>query len=270
MSRGNARQRIFRSPRDHERFLRQFRDNLATYDVALCAYVLMPNHYHLLLQTRRANLARFMQRLGSSYALYFRYQHGVPGHVLQGRYRAKLVEADEYLLPLSRYVHLNPVRTAVGRRRDKAGRLKLLDGYRWSSYGGYVRGRAAEDWIAYDLLLRQFGPGDAAARRHYRGYVHACLLEDDQPLREALRASRYATGSPRFVRKIEGMLLAKRTAGPRDRDLDLPRPLADLATIDRVVAGAYGLEPADLLAPTAAGRARPRAWPSSSPAGSPS
>lgn len=71
-SRGNARRQIFFTDDDRQRFLKQLRDNLAAYDVVLHAYVLMPNHYHLLVRTRRANLSRFMQRLGTSYALYFR------------------------------------------------------------------------------------------------------------------------------------------------------------------------------------------------------
>jgi len=245
MSRGNARQRIFRSDDDRRRFLRQLRDNLATYDVRLYAYVLMPNHYHLLIQTRRANLARFMQRLGSSYALYFRYKHRWPGHVLQGRYRAKLVGGDEYLLPLSRYIHLNPVRTAAAGRLPKRRRLGLLEKYPWSSLAGYVRQKAAETWICYDLL-RQFGSTPAHARRHYRAYVQACLMEDDAPLREALRASRYAIGSPAFAKKVEKMLQKQREARPAQRDLDLPRPLVDLQTIDRIVAEAFRIDPARL------------------------
>ena len=78
------------------------------------------------------NLGRFMQRLNTSYALYFRYKHRAPGHVLQGRYRAKLVEEDDYMVPLSRYIHLNPVRSAA-RRSSKRQRLKLLAECRDSS-----------------------------------------------------------------------------------------------------------------------------------------
>ena len=245
MSRGNARQRIFRSDGDRRRFLRQLRDNLTTYDVALFAYVLMPNHYHLLVQTRRPNLARFMQRLGSSYALYFRFQHDAPGHVLQGRYQAKLVDADEYLLPLSRYIHLNPVRTSAGTRDDKAGRLGRLESYAWSSYPGYIRKEAAEDWIYYDLL-RCFGSTAAASRRHYRAYLHACLMEDDRPLREALRASRYAIGSPAYIQNVEEMLQRQRTGESKDRDVSLPRKTVALEAIDGAVAAAFGLAPEDL------------------------
>src|SRR5208283_3536769 len=101
-------------------------------------------------------LARFMQRLNTSYALYFRYKHRAPGHVLQGRYKAKLVEDDEYLLPLSRYIHLNPLRTAASRRLGPAAQQRLLEKYPWSSYRGYVERAAAEERTCYELLA-QFG-----------------------------------------------------------------------------------------------------------------
>jgi len=239
-SRGNARQQIFFTDGDRQRFLRQLRDNLVTYDVVLYAYVLMPNHFHLLVRTRRPNLSRFMQRLGTSYALYYRYRRNAPGHVLQARYRAKLVEEDEYLIPLTRYIHLNPARTAAARRLGRRRRLELLAGFRWSSYPGYVRAKDAEAWVCYDVL-RSFAQETVAARRHYRAYVEACLLDDDGPLLEAMRASRYAVGSSQYVARIEDTLRSRRAGGPGDRDLDLPRPVVDLASISRAVAAEFGI-----------------------------
>ena len=240
MSRGNARKRIFYGNDDRQRFLSQLQDNLLTHDAVLYAYVLMPNHYHLLVQTRRADLGRFMQRLNTSYALYFRYKHRAPGHVLQGRYRAKLVEEDDYMVPLSRYIHLNPVRSAA-RRSNKRQRLKLLAECPHSSYRGYVSKQAEEPWVCYDLL-QHFGSSSATARRHYRAYVDACLTDDDRPLQEVMRASRYAIGSEAFVRKIERTLKQARIGRPADRDLDLPRPRVDLELISRVVAEAFDVD----------------------------
>ena len=110
-SRGNGRQRIFFDDDNRERFLQQLKDNLETYDVILYAYVLMSNHYHILVRTKHPNLSRFMQRLNTSYALYFRYKRHTTGHVFQGRYKAKIVEGDTYMIALSRYIHLNPTKT---------------------------------------------------------------------------------------------------------------------------------------------------------------
>ena len=105
-SRGNARREIFHTDDDRERFLDQLRNRVESSGVIVYAFVLMGNHYHLLVRTPRANLDRFMQRLNTSYALYYRYKHGKPGHVFQGRYQALLVTDDSYVLTLSRYIHL--------------------------------------------------------------------------------------------------------------------------------------------------------------------
>ena len=214
ISRGNGRARIFLADDDRLRFLRQLRDNLRTYDVLLYAYVLMDNHYHLLAKTNRANLSQFMQRLNTSYALYFRYRHRRPGHLLQGRYTAKLVEDDQYLVGLSRYIHLNPVKTAAGLRMKKARRLRSLEAFRWSSYPGYVAAKAEEGWVCYDLR-KQFGRSRVAARRCYRAFVQACVMEEDGALRDAMRASRYAIGAQQYISAIEERLRRRRTGRPR-------------------------------------------------------
>jgi len=152
MSRGNARADIFWSDDDRRRFLAQLRDGVRTAGVVLYAYVLMDNHFHLLLRTPRANLSRFMQRLSTSYALYCRYKHRRPGHQLEGRFKAKLVEEETYLLALTRYIHLNPVKTAACRRMPKAARLRRLERYAWSSYPGYVAAKRAAEFVCYDLI----------------------------------------------------------------------------------------------------------------------
>ena len=110
--------------------------------VSLYAYVLLDNHFHILVRTPRANLSAFMQRLLTAYALYARYKHRRPGHVFQGRFRAKLVEDDVYLLAVTRYIHLNPVKIAACRRMNGRQRLARLE--------GYPRGRALMN-VSYDL-----------------------------------------------------------------------------------------------------------------------
>ena len=244
MSRGNSRKRVFFDD-DCLRFLRQLRDNLTTYDVVLYGYVLMDNHFHLLAKTNRANLSRFMQRLNTSYALYFRYKHRSPGHVLQGRYRAKIVEDDQYMVSLSRYIHLNPVRTTAARRLSKSRRVRRLDAFRFSSYPGYTSAAAEEEWVCYDLR-KIFADSTAAARGHYRAYVHACVMEDDRPLLEAMRSSRYAIGSQQYVAEIEQEFEKRRTGKATDRDVALPRAQVDLQRITQIVAEQYGIDPGAL------------------------
>ncbi len=130
-SRGNGRAVIFWSDDDRQRFLAQLADSLHTAGVRLYAFALMENHFHLLVRTPRANLSRFMQRLLTRYALYSRYKHRRPGHLFQGRFKAKLLEDDVYLTAVTRYIHLNPVKIAAFRRVGARERLLYLrDGVR--------------------------------------------------------------------------------------------------------------------------------------------
>ena len=246
-SRGNGRAVIFHSDEDRQRFLAQLAHHLHQCGVVLYAFVLMDTHFHLLLRTPRANLSRFMQRLLSSYALYSRYKHRRPGHVFQGRFKAKLVEDELYLLAVTRYVHLNPVKIAACRRLSAAERLARLETYPWSSYGGYAAAAKAQEFVSDDVL-QEYGRDLAAARRHYRAYVRACLVEDDGPLLEAMAASRYAIGGAPFIEETENRIERRRRGREQDRDLDLPGQSVPLDEIDKAVARHYRMEPKGLSA----------------------
>ena len=241
-SRGNGRADIFLGDDDRQRFLAQLSHHLKMTGVLLYAYALMDNHFHVLVRTPRANLSAFLQRLLTAYALYARYKHRKPGHVFQGRFKAKLVEDDVYLRAVTRYIHLNPVKISAYRRLTARQRLTRLNAYRWSSYAGYVSAAKAEEFVTYEVL-KEYGRDPAAARRQYRAYVEACLLDDDGPLLEAMAASRYAIGGPAFTEKTETRIEKRRSGEVQDRDVDLPRWGVALAEIDAAVAHRYGVEP---------------------------
>jgi len=241
-SRGNGRADIFHSDDDRQRFLAQLAHHVRLSAIDLYAFVLMDNHIHLLCRTPRANLSRFMQRLLSSYALYARYKHRRPGHLFQGRFKAKLVEDDVYLLAVTRYIHLNPVKIAACRRLSALQRLERLEAYRWSSYAGYAAVGKALEFVKYEVL-KEYGRDLAAARRHYRAYVRACLTEDDGPLLEAMAASRYAIGGTAFIERTEEQVEQRRSGRLQDEDLDLPRRTVSLEEIDVAVARHYRVEP---------------------------
>ena len=150
----------------------------------------------------RGNLSRFMQRLLTAYALYARYKHRRPGHQLQGRFKAKLVQDDVYLRAVTRYIHLTPLKIAAYRRLDRRQRLARLEGYPWSSYPGYVDVQRVQEFVNYNVL-KEYGRDLAAARAQYRAYTQACLLEDDGPILEMMAASRYAIGDGQFVERTE-------------------------------------------------------------------
>ena len=154
----------------------------------------------------------------SSYALYSCYKHRRPGHLFQGRFKAKLVEGEVYLLAVTRYIHLNPIKIAACRRLTAEQRLARLEAYPWSSYGGYAAAAQAQEFVNYEVL-REYGRDLAAARRPYRAYVRACLLEDDGPLLEAMAASRYAIGGAAFVERAEERIEGRRSGRVQDQAL---------------------------------------------------
>jgi putative transposase len=109
-SRSNERRAIFADDTDKRRFLEILETTSNLFGAEVHGYVLMRNHFHLILMTPTANLQKFMQRFNTSYTVYFNRRHHRTGHLFQGRYKALLIDRDTYLLELSRYLHLNPVR----------------------------------------------------------------------------------------------------------------------------------------------------------------
>jgi putative transposase len=118
--RGNARQKIFRGDLDRRTLLKRLSLSVRSYGVRVFLYCLMDNHFHLVLETPRANLGRFMQSVLTGYTVSYNLRHRRCGHLFQGRYGARLVAGDDYLLKLSRYVHLNPVNGEGERVADAA------------------------------------------------------------------------------------------------------------------------------------------------------
>jgi putative transposase len=157
MCRGNARRKIFLDDDDRYRFLKLLHESMETYQVLLYAYVMMDSHFHLVVQTVRANLSEFMRRFNICYTGWFHYHHGTCGHLYQGRYKSYLVDADNYLLELSRYVHLNPIRGNRFKDSNHRGQLSYLRKYRWSSLPGYLDARKVNDLVTYDMILQIVG-----------------------------------------------------------------------------------------------------------------
>ena len=113
LSRGNERNPIFKKDSDRALFIATLKDSAELAGVEVISYVLMDNHYHMIIETPNANLSRFMRHFGLTYTVRFNKKYGRSGHLFQGRYKAILVEADEYAAELSRYIHLNPLRADI-------------------------------------------------------------------------------------------------------------------------------------------------------------
>jgi len=172
-SRGNERRNIFRTAGDRERFLDYLGSATTRYGAIIHAYCLMSNHYHLLVETPRANLSQIMRHINGAYTTYFNVKRTRAGHLLQGRYKAILVEADEYAEELSRYMHLNPVRAGIVARPEL---------YRWSSYLSYIGKTPQPEWLKRDFILGFFGAAISGAKKSYQEYVEDVLGKDyDSP-----------------------------------------------------------------------------------------
>jgi len=151
------------------------------YRAVIHVYCLMNNHYHLLLSTPSGNLSQIVRHINGAYTMYFNKRHHRFGHLLQGRYKAILVEADEYAGELSRYIHLNPVRARIVEKPEK---------YLWSSYSYYVSSNKAMRWLTTDWLLLYFGKRSAAAQRAYRAFVEAKIgAAEKNPHKEVIAST---------------------------------------------------------------------------------
>lgn len=223
LGRGNRRQAIFESDEDCERFLALLAESLERFEVDLHAFVLMGNHFHLLAQTHRANLSRWMHWLLSTYTIQFQRRHGRVGHghLFQGRFKSHLVESGSHLLELSRYLHLNPVRGVIlgkGELRERRARLRS---YRWSSYAGYAGLRAPWEVLSEELILGEMSrsvPGRSApaqVRKAYRRFVEIGLAEPLADPKEGLVAQT-VLGSESFIEQVIDRLQAEQRRASRE------------------------------------------------------
>lgn len=161
IARGNQRRRNFRDPADYAKYEALLERYQHQFGFSLYAYVLMPNHVHLLLETGKVPLARVMQGVQQSYTAYFNKRYRLSGHCFQGRYKGILCNQDAYLLTLVRYLHLNPLR---------AGLVRRLGEWRWSSHRAYLN-VSRPGWVAVDPVLSQFARNRAQARIAYQRFM---------------------------------------------------------------------------------------------------
>ena len=177
LSRGNEKREIYRDEKDYLRFLEGMGKMVGRFQLEIHAYVLMSNHYHLLLHTQDAILSRAIQWLGVSYSVWFNRRHGRSGHLFQGRFKSFLVQDDRYFLAMCFYIHGNPLR---------AGMVKKLSDYRWSSYPAYADKRSQPSWLTTDLVLGMHG----GSRKSFLEVQQSFLEEKRNPL-EGLRHGLY-------------------------------------------------------------------------------
>lgn len=207
--RGNERRKIFRGDRDRKSFLERLALSLEIYEVSLLCYVLMDNHFHLLLMTPKGNLGEFMRHFNISYTSAFNRRHRRVGHLYQGRYKAFLIDADNYLLALSRYIHLNPVRLKAFEKKMTDEKWAELSRFRWSSLWGYLLSTKREAFVDYEMVLSQAGGDTRKGRQGYRRFILSGLEgELESPLE--LGRGHGIVGGKDFIDWVKGKLVDRR------------------------------------------------------------
>lgn len=225
-SRGNERKDVFKSRRDREKFLEYLASATERYGAAIHAYCLMSNHYHLLLETPEGNLSQVMRHINGAYTTYFNVKRKRAGHLFQGRFKAILVEADEYAAELSRYIHLNPVR---------AGMAENPKEYPWSSFQSYIGQSKGPDWLKTDFILGYFGKSKLDAGKKYGVFVEELIgKEYDSPLQGAIATA--VLGSPGFVESVMETRVGKRELS---RDLPALRQLTIRPTLEAIITAVH-------------------------------
>lgn len=165
MCRGNRQQPVFRDGRDNEIFLDTLGEACMRCGWRVHAFVLMGNHYHLLIETPEPNLVVGMQWLQGTYTKRFNVRHKEWGHLFQGRYKALLIDqSGEYFSTVATYIHLNPARI-----RGYDFENSRLEDHVWSSYPGYIKLRSRPEWLCAQRVLSCFNVSDTSTgRRKYR------------------------------------------------------------------------------------------------------
>lgn len=162
VSRGNNQRRIFRSGRDYKKFLNILKETKKKYPFYFYSYNLLPNHYHLELETREIPISKIMHQLNNAYAKYFRRRYGGSGHLFQERFFSALITKDLYFWALASYIDRNAV---------EAGLVKKPEDWPWSSYLTYVKKDCNEKLIDQERFLRYGGKNLEKSRLSYLKFI---------------------------------------------------------------------------------------------------
>jgi len=257
--RGNEKRNIFRDDADRAKWLETLSGNLKLYRIELHSYVVMQTHFHLLLMTPEGNLRKFMQRFNTTYTVYFNRRHRRSGHLFQGRYKAILIEKDEYFVELSRYIHLNPVRIKKYSQLGIEEKRRILKGYAWSSYAGYTHLRKRQSLVNYSEILDMAGGGDSfGGRRKYEQFVMDGVMKDMNITFWKGVRGQAVLGSDEFVDWIYDRFLSKKKVDRRELTgiKDLQTGPATVEEIARAVSREFGVEEEGLHRPRGVPQAR--------------
>ena len=240
INRGNAKEKIFLNNRDRDKFLEYLEVSVERFSLIVHSYCLMDNHYHLLLETPEANISRAMRWLNASYAVYFNIKRNRNGHLFQGRFKAILVNADEYLHVLARYIHLNPVRAKLTNKPED---------YQWSSYKALTGKEKKPKWLEMSYLLRHFHRTQKKAMQLFQNYCSEDNAETlENPSEEAVQG--FILGNAHFVKWIQEKLLSSAYNENEEKEISQLRKMKFRPTVEKVVeevSKEFGSQAKDIL-----------------------
>ena len=228
--RGNQRQKIFADERDRVTYLARIEHYRERYGFSLYAFVLMPNHVHLLIETKKVFLSKIMQGIQFTYTQMYNRRHRTLGHLFQGRFKAILCDRNRYLLELVRYIHLNP-----GRLRKPIDPWK----YRWSSHGAYL-GKKIAVRVKTEAVLGQLGRSLGQARRAYVRFLEEGLGEGHEEKYYQAIDQRFL-GDEAFVERV-AQWTKQKAIKPRGPKVSFERLL-------ETIIGEYGVTKEELTGP---------------------
>ena len=192
LNRGLERRDIFRNSRDYENFLSLLEDMRHKYQLVAHAYSLIPNHYHLFLETPQGQLSVIMRHIDGVYTQRYNKKYNRAGPLFQGRYKAILVEKEAYSLELSRYIHLNPL---------KAGLVRNPEDWLWSSYKNFINRKPPPEFLNPHWLLSQFGTTSETAKKNFIQFTWEGLKQNWDPFKNLKKGS--ILGEDSFVAWVQ-------------------------------------------------------------------
>ncbi len=242
--RGNERKEIFKDDLDRQKFIQLLARSLDIYSVKLYSFVLMNNHFHLLVETPLGNLSEFMRHFNISYTSAFNRRYQRSGNLYQGRYKSFLVDHDGYLTMVSRYIHLNPVKIKSMQNEPFAQRLDALWQFRWSSLPGFFTQKKRYNFINYDVVLAEYGGDTRSGRACYKKQLAEDLVNGLQLKDKVIGQS--LLGGEKFITEIKSTYLDRKSSREQPALAEVKRYLSKEAILD-VICKKTGKSTKDLL-----------------------
>ncbi|MEE9912919.1 MAG: transposase [Deltaproteobacteria bacterium] len=230
--RGNERREIFRDSEDRSAFLRLLTRSVEVFEVHLLAYALMPNHFHLLVRTPKSNLSEFMRHFNISYTGSFNRTYDRSGHLYQGRYKSFLIDADNYLLEVSRYIHLNPLRMKSKEPLDKRWQDLLINDS--TSLPGYLNQKNRKTFVHYATILNYFDGDGRKSSHDYKKFVAEGMGKDiPSPLEKGKGTG--IIGKEDFVEEIKALFGKDQEDRKSQREQPALRELGKIMTPEELI-----------------------------------